>query len=119
MSLARLSNGMNIKKGDNVVMLAGKDRNKTGKVLVVSAGKVVVEGLNTIKKHQRARKEGQKGQILVKARAVDISNVQIVCPKCGKPTRVGHSAIRAGGSASSNGGQVTKIRICKKCQAEL
>jgi large subunit ribosomal protein L24 len=97
-----------IKKGDNVIMLTGKDRGKTGKILSVLDGKVVVEGLNQIKRHQRARKQGQKGQIISKERAVDRSNVQIVCPKCGKATRVGHQMIEG-----------NKIRICKKCQAEL
>ena len=108
---------MNIKKGDNVIMLAGKDRAKTGKILsvaeVIGKGgltrfRVVVEGLNTIKKHQRARKQGQKGQILTKERAIDASNVQIVCPKCGKATRVGHQLVAD-----------KKIRVCKKCNAEL
>ncbi len=108
---------MNIKKGDNVKMLAGKDRGKTGKILRVlrslgKAGrvqyKIVVEGLNTIKRHQRPRKEGQKGQILTKERAVDASNVQIICPKCGKTTRIGSQFVGEG-----------KIRICKKCGAEL
>ncbi len=99
---------MNIKKGDNVIMLTGKDRNKTGKVELVSEDRVVVEGLNMIKRHQKARKQGQKGQIIAKARAVHISNVQIVCPKCGKQTRIGHQMI-----------QDKKIRICKKCQADF
>ncbi|MEK7616262.1 MAG: 50S ribosomal protein L24 [Patescibacteria group bacterium] len=99
---------MNIRKGDNVIMLAGKDRGKTGKVLSVLEGRVVIEGLNTIKKHQRAKKQGQKGQIITKERAVDRSNVQIVCPKCGKPTRIGHQVVGD-----------RKIRICKKCQAEF
>ncbi len=89
-------------------MLAGKDRGKTGKVLSVLEGRVVIEGLNTIKKHQRAKKQGQKGQIITKERAVDRSNVQIVCPKCGKPTRIGHQVVGD-----------RKIRICKKCQAEF
>ena len=95
-------------------MLTGKDRNKDGKVLAVlnaslPAGRqVVVEGLNTIKRHQRARKQGQKGQIITKERAVDVSNVQILCPKCGKATRIGYQIIEG-----------NKIRICKKCQAEL
>ena len=100
-----------IKKGDNVKMLAGKDRGKTGKVLRAVNGdviKVVAEGLNTIKRHQRARKQGQKGQIVTKERAVDASNVQVVCPKCGKPTRIGHQKVGE-----------NKIRICKKCGAEL
>ena len=89
-------------------MLAGKDRNKDGRVLSVIGDRIVVEGLNTIKRHQRAKKQGQKGQIITKESAVDISNVQIICPKCGKATRVGHQFI-----------DKRKIRICKKCQAEL
>lgn len=99
---------MNIKKGDNVIMLTGKDRGKKGKILLVRGMQVVVEGLNTVKKHQRARKEGQTGQILTKERAVDASNVQIVCPACGRPTRIGHQMVAG-----------KKIRICKKCQAEF
>jgi len=89
-------------------MLIGKDRGKDGKVLNVSAGRVVVEGLNTIKKHQKARKQGQKGQIITKERSVDASNVQVVCPKCGKSTRIGHKIIAG-----------KKLRICKKCQADF
>ncbi len=105
---------MNIKKGDNVIMLTGKDRAKRGKVLSVlpKEKKVLVEGLNTVKKHQRARKEGQKGQILDKERPVDISNVQLVCDKCDKPTRVGHKI--TGTPAAP-----IKLRVCKKCGAEL
>jgi len=99
---------MNIKKGDKVIMLAGKDRSKTGKIISVINGRVVVEGLNMIKRHQRAKKQGQKGQIISKERAVDRSNVQIVCPKCGKLTRIGHQII------SGN-----NVRICKKCKAEF
>lgn len=91
-------------------MLNGKDRGKTGKVLVVDAkeGKVVVEGLNLIKRHVRARKQGQKGQIVSKERAVAASSVAVVCKACGKPTRIGY---KLEGDA--------KIRICKKCQKEL
>src|SRR3989344_7746048 len=106
---------MNIRKGDNVMMMSGKDRRKTGKVILVhrSLGeggsvKVIVEGLNMFKKHQRAKKQGQKGQIISKERGVDASNVQIVCPKCGKATRGGHQLVGD-----------NKLRICKKCKAEL
>lgn len=97
---------MKIKKGDNVKMLIGKDRGKSGKVLYVfpKEGRVVVEGLNKIKKHLKARKQGQKGQIIEKERAVNISNVQLICTKCGKPTRIGH---RIEGDR--------KVRVCKKC----
>ena len=101
---------MKLRKGDNVIMLGGKDRGKTGKVSVVLPrdGKVVVEGLNTIKKHIRARKQGQKGQIINKERAVPASSVALVCKSCGKPTRVGYKI----------DGE-NKIRICKKCEAEV
>lgn len=99
---------MNIKKGDNVMMLAGKDRKKTGNVIWVLGDRVLVEGLNMIKRHQKPRKQGQKGQIISKERAVDRSNIQIVCPKCGKPTRISHQIISD-----------KKFRICKKCQAEF
>jgi len=89
-------------------MLIGKDRKKDGKVISVRDDRVIVEGLNTIKKHQRARKQGQKGQIIVKERAVHISNVQLVCTKCGKPTRVAKQVIAD-----------SKLRICKKCKADF
>ena len=101
---------MHIHKGDKVIMLAGKDRGKTGKVLSMQpvAGRVVVEGLNLIKRHQRARRQGQKGQIITKERAVAASNVQLVCPHCGRPTRLGRKIE----------GKV-KARVCKKCGAEV
>lgn len=101
---------MKIKKNDLVKMTAGKDSGKTGKVLAVSPeyGKIVVEGLNMIKKHVKARREGQKGQRVEIARRVDISNVSLVCPKCGKTTRVGYK---------QEGKK--KIRVCKKCSSEI
>lgn len=105
---------MNIKKGDNITMLSGKDRGKKGKVLFIfpadppTGGKVIVEGLNLVARHQRARKQGQKGQIVHKERAVSASAVQLVCPKCGKPTRVGSRAVGK-----------NKVRVCKKCGGEI
>src|SRR3989344_627868 len=100
---------MNIKKGDNVKMLNGKDRGKTGKVLFAfpSEGKVVVEGLNKVARHLRPKKQGQKGQIVHKERAVDAAKVMLVCKNCGKTTRLGHKSIGD-----------KKMRICKKCGAE-
>ena len=98
---------MRIKKGDNVKMLIGKDRGKSGKILRVfpKEGRVVVEGLNKVKKHLRAKKQGQKGQIIEKERAVNISKVQLTCTKCSKPTRIGY---RIEGDK--------KVRVCKKCR---
>lgn len=106
---------MNIKKGDNVIMLSGKDRGKKGKVLFVfpNEQKVVVESLNTIKRHLRPRKEGQKGQIVSKERPVSASAVMLICPRCGKPTRVGHKVEALAGQAKS------KARVCKKCGGEI
>lgn len=109
---------MDIKKGDNVIMLTGKDRGKKAKVLFVfpAENKVVVEGLNTVKRHQRAKRQGQKGQIVNKERAVSVSNVQIVCSKCGKPTRIGHKVEILSAQA---GKKKNKVRICKSCGAEI
>ena len=100
---------MNIRKGDNVKMLNGKDRGKTGKVLFAfpKEGKIVVEGLNTVARHLRPKKQGQKGQIIRKERAIGVSKVMLVCKNCGKPTRVGHKV--AGDK---------KVRVCKKCGSE-
>ena len=100
---------MNIKTGDTVVILTGDDNNrgKQGKVLEVSPkeGKVIVEGINVVKKHVKPRKAGDPSGIIETESAVYASKVQVVCPKCDKPTRVGHK-INADGS---------KDRICKKC----
>ncbi|PIR73217.1 MAG: 50S ribosomal protein L24 [Candidatus Moranbacteria bacterium CG10_big_fil_rev_8_21_14_0_10_35_21] len=101
---------MKIKKGDQVKMLAGKDRGKIGKVLTIFPveEKLTVEGLNLMKKHVRPKKEGEKGQIVEIPRRVDSSNVMVVCPKCGKNSRIGLRQSKSG-----------KLRICKKCQTEL
>lgn len=106
---------MRLKKNDNVIMLQGKDRGKRGKLLFVlpESGKVAVEGLNMIKKHQRAKKQGQKGQVVHKERAINVSNVQIICPRCGKPTRIGYQI----NTDAGKGG--VKVRICKKCKSEI
>lgn len=102
-------------KGDKVLITAGKDRNKTGKVIkVLSKNKtIIVEGVNIAKKHQRPQKQGQKGQIISLARPIDISNAMLLCPKCGKAVRTNYT-ITAGKSIKTK-----KIRICKKCHAEI
>jgi len=100
---------MKIRKGDNIKMLSGKDHGKQGKVLRVFPfeEKVVVEGLNLVKKHERAKKQGQKGQIISVPRMVDVSSVGLICKNCGKATRVG---FKFEGEK--------KVRICKKCGTE-
>ena len=82
---------MKIKKGDNVVVIAGKDKGKSGKVLraIPTENRVVVEGVNVAKRHQRARRRGESGQIVDKTLPIHVSNVAFVDPKNGKPTRIG------------------------------
>jgi large subunit ribosomal protein L24 len=101
---------MKIRKGDNVKMLSGKDRGKTGKVLRVipGSGKILIEGLNLVKKHVRPKKQGEKGQRVSVPASVDISNAMIICPKCSKASRVGFKI-----------GEKSKFRICKKCKSEI
>jgi len=96
-----------VKKGDEVIVLKGKDRGKKGKVIKVlpKEGRVVVEGLNLVKKHLRPKRQGEKGEIIAVPRAINVSNVALWCPTCGKGVRVGY---RIEGDK--------KIRICKKCQ---
>ena len=99
-----------IKKNDQVKILSGKDRGKTGKVsrVLPEAGKATVEGLNLVKKHVRPRKQGEKGQRVSVPAAIDMSNLMIVCPKCSKASRIGY---KLGGKE--------KFRICKKCGSEI
>ena len=101
---------LNVKKGDNVLVIAGKDKGKTGKVLVAmpADNSVVVAGVNMIAKHKKPRSANDKGGIIKKEGKIDASNVQIICPTCGKATRV----------ASAMDGD-KKIRQCKKCKANL
>ena len=100
---------MNIKKDDKVVVLSGKDKGKQGKILVSDpkAAKVVVEGVNVATKHQKPRKQGEEGGIIKVETPIYASKVQLVCPKCGKATRVAHKIV--------NG---KKVRVCKQCGAE-
>jgi len=105
---------MRIKKDDLVIMTAGKDKGRKGKVLKVFSidRKVIVEGLNIAKKHVRPKKQGEKGQVIEFPRTVDVSNVKLICPKCKKPTRAGHELVK-----SKEGKKAKKQRVCKKCKA--
>ena len=101
---------MNIKKGDTVVVLSGKDKGKQGKVQSTkpAEAKVVVEGVNLVTCHTKPRRQGEEGGIVRREAALYASKVQVVCPKCSKPTRVAHKI---------EGGK--KTRVCKHCGAEL
>jgi large subunit ribosomal protein L24 len=105
---------MKIKKNDNVMILAGKDKGKTGKVLQVFPEKqrASIEGLNLLIKHLRPRREGEKGQRIEFPSPLNMSNVMLVCTKCGKPTRVSYKISEVAGS----NGKKTKVRVCKKCK---
>ena len=101
---------LNIKKGDTVLVIAGKDKGKSGKVLVAmpADNSVVVAGVNIIAKHKKPRSANDKGGIIKKENKIDASNVQIICPVCNKATRINH--VEKDGK---------KIRVCKKCGADL
>lgn len=101
---------MKIRKNDTVLIILGKDRGRRGKILDVfpKEGKVVVEGMNIKKRHIRPKKSGEKGQIAETPAPFSISNVKLICPKCGKPTRVGYKSV-----------EKKKYRICKKCNQEI
>ena len=83
---------MNVKLNDNVLVIAGKDKGKIGKVVSTSpkAGRVTVQGVNLQKKHKKARKATEVSSIVEREGAIDVSNVMVVCDKCGKATRVKH-----------------------------
>lgn len=105
---------MKIKKGDKVKVLAGKDRGKTGKVLQIfpKEGRASVEGLNILIKHLRPQKQGEKGQRIEFPGLINISNLALICPKCGKSTRI---AYKLGEKDSGS----KKFRVCKKCNETI
>jgi len=102
---------MKIKKGDQVKIISGKDRGKTGKVLRVfpKGNKIVVEKVNIVKKHQKPKREGEKGERISRPMPIDMSNAQLICPKCGKPTRIGYKITEKG----------KKFPVCRKCKEEI
>ena len=102
---------LHVKKGDNVLVIAGKDKGKSGKVLtaIPADNAVVVSGINIVSKHKKPRSAQDKGGIIKRENKIDSSNVQIICPVCGKATRVAHAVDEKG----------KKFRQCKKCNASL
>jgi large subunit ribosomal protein L24 len=103
---------MKIKKGDTVLVIAGEDRGKTGKVLKVFSVKnrAIVEGVNFIKRHTRQTQRAQKGGIIEKEAPVHVSNLMLYCPKCSTPTKVAFRILEGEETGRSN-----KVRICRKC----
>ena len=101
-----------VRKNDNVIVVTGKDRGKRGRVLKVlpQRNRVLVEGVNFIKRHTRPNPQRNvKGGIVERESSLHASNVQIVCPECGAPTRIGHQLL----------GDGRKVRICRKCDGAV
>jgi large subunit ribosomal protein L24 len=98
-----------IRKNDNVVVMTGKDRGKRGRVLKVvpDNNRLIIEGVNLIKRHTKPNpQKGIKGGVMEREAALHASNVQLVCPECGKPTRLGKKIL----------GDGRKVRVCRKCE---
>lgn len=111
MAVAVARQRAHVKKGDTVEVIAGKHRGKRGKVLQVRTkdGKVVVEGVNIVKRHSKPTQKLPQGGIVEKEAALFSSRVMLVCPKCGKPARVAHGYLADG----------TKVRVCKNCGEQI
>lgn len=101
---------MKIKKNDQVLIIIGKDRGRKGKVLSVfpKKEKILVDGINMIKKHIRPKKSGEKGKIITLPALISVSNTKLICSKCKKITRLGYKL-------TSNAQKKSKVRVCKKC----
>ncbi|MEO5986336.1 MAG: 50S ribosomal protein L24 [Candidatus Limnocylindria bacterium] len=106
---------MNVRRGDTVLVLAGKDRGKRGTVDRVQKTKrgfgVVIPGINMAKRHQRARSRTQTAGIIDLPVPIHVSNVQVICPRCDRPTRVGHGL--------SEGDHARRTRVCKRCGEQI
>jgi len=104
---------MSIQKNDTVMVIAGNARGKTGKVLKVFREKhrAIVEGVNIIKRHTRASQKNPQGGIVQKEEAVHVADIMVVCPKCAKPSRLGHKQVTDAAT-----GRKHTMRICKKCE---
>ena len=99
-------NNLNVKKGDTVVVLSGKDKGKQGKIIqaIPKKAQVIVEDVNKVKRHTKPSLKAPQGGIIQKEMPLNVCKVQLVCPACNKPTRIGHKAVDG-----------KNLRICKKC----
>ena len=104
---------MNIKKNDTVEVISGNAKTKNGKVLKVfmEKGRIIVENVNMIKRHSRPSQRNPQGGIIQKEETIHASNVMVVCPKCGQPSRLGHKQV-----TDSVTGRKHTMRICRKCE---
>jgi large subunit ribosomal protein L24 len=102
---------MKIKTGDTVLIILGRDRGKTGKVLEIfpKSSRIMVEGINIVKKHVKSKKSGEKGQRVEVPRSLNVSNVKLICPSCKRAVRVGYKILE----------NKKRIRICNKCGQDI
>lgn len=108
---------MHVKTGDEVLIIAGKDKGKRGKVKrsIPSEGRLVIEGLNMIKRHMKARGPGKPGGIIDMEAPLNASNVMLICPSCGRASRTGHRLLEE----TDHKGRQRKVRFCKACDATV
>lgn len=106
-----MSDKMKIKTGDTVLIILGRDRGKTGKVLEIfpKSSRIMVEGINIVKKHVKSKKSGEKGQRVEVPRSLNVSNVKLICPSCKRAVRVGYKILE----------NKKRIRICNKCGQDI
>jgi large subunit ribosomal protein L24 len=107
-------NSLNVKKGDTVVVISGKDKGKKGKIMVAQpdSERVIVQGAAMVTRHIKPRKQGQPGGRIEKEGPIHASNVMLVCPKCDKPTRIAHKLKEVEISGEK---KQKSVRVCKKC----
>ena len=111
--------GLFVKKGDTVQVISGKDKGLTGKVILANpeSSRILVEGANRIKRHTKVTQSArgsQQGGIVTQEAPVHVSNVQVVCPTCGKPSRIGHRR-----SEADANGKTHSVRVCKRCNGDI
>ena len=111
--------GLFVKKGDTVLVISGKDRGLQGRVIAANpeSSRVLVEGVNRVKKHTRVTQSArgsQQGGIVTTEAPVHVSNVQVVCPNCGKASRIGHRR-----SEADEAGKTHSVRTCKRCDGDI
>ena len=104
---------MSLKKNDNVMVVSGNSKGKSGKILKVfrTESRVIVEGVNIVKRHTRASQKNPQGGIVQKEAPIHSSNVMVVCPKCNTPARVGHREV-----TDATSGRKTRMRLCRNCE---
>jgi large subunit ribosomal protein L24 len=108
---------MHVKSGDEVLVIAGKENGRRGKIkqALPRESRVIVEGLNMIKRHMKSRGSGRSGGIIEREAPLHVSNVMLICPKCNQPSRTGHRFLEA----TDSKGRSRKVRYCKKCDASI